>query len=83
MALLTWCVGTVKNVISEWKRTSRGDIEPEMQIRDTADKDGKKGTRVKVSVVAVDRLDQVEDFHIRRHSGKPRIPTLQRGPLRT
>ena len=30
-AYRTWCVGVLDNVIKEWGRTSRGDIEPEAQ----------------------------------------------------
>jgi hypothetical protein len=72
----TWCVGVVKNVIAEWKRTSRGDIEPEHQT-------DAQGRKHKVPIVAVDSLDQVEDFLIKRNSGKPHISTLDQGPLRT
>jgi len=28
----SWCCGIVKNVIHEWGRTSRGDVEPEQQF---------------------------------------------------
>jgi hypothetical protein len=74
----TWCVGIVKNVISEWRRTSHGDIEPETQIRDATDKDGKKGTRVKVSVEAVDSLDKELNFDNQRKGGKPRVKAFDR-----
>lgn len=70
----TWCVGVVKNVIAEWKRTSQGDIEPEHQT-------DVQGRKHKVPIVAVARLDQVEDFLVKRDSGKPlRQDVEQRTP---